>query len=778
MSELQHQTVGEQIDHLHTQAVFHHKEGNLEKAIDLYLQSIELDEKQPDWIYGNAIILLAQTGKVTKGLELKTKAETIHSDSDNICVSIAIALDVAQKITNSIEYYQKAINLNQYQPEWVYVKTITNLISLNKISEAKKLAILAQKVHPESSKITSTINSIGIIKNKKIEPENMPAQNSGNINTDNYKSQGIELLNQRKFSEAKSAFEKALEFNPDDIDIYSYLTKISIQLKDVIYAELMMHKMLEIEKKQDHDNNTSVEPSFREKPNFQEPNPKPVAKVTIEAKFEDQDYIGVLEAIKIAETNQETIPLQDIRLAGDAAFRTKAYGKAAHYYSKYLKNQECSWCRHHLGQCLVKLGNPTDATSQFVEELRIFPDSFWSYHQIREIQYKSGHFDLARAIVKNYYNQSPQNIEEIVNGKYLNYTSDNYKDLKILPPFLGEMGFEIRHFLGSVENWLNKGWKILAKRPNFYPPGTAICDEAFFKELKEITKKYAPYGVISLGFGLYIPPQNPVKMGGHLDSDLAPIHTLTADTQALTIAKNLERELRALFAPFLLGNKERPLTIWDQKLLSCTNSVNINNEWTSFDRYVRYSIPASYKPYHFENPTYQVGEHIGVQLRNIVQQKYEPVQRNSDVKQALQYCQELSEYYNLPIIVYGHPNGTYQPDGYEKTSDNIPVSKLLEKELGYLRSCKLMLAPNSGWCDLMAWLQVPTLIENNVTFDYFALLEDFSPTIGLINTSLPITKQADNLLQNNSGSKINLPAHIASAKDISYSDKLEFIVYG
>jgi tetratricopeptide (TPR) repeat protein len=777
MTQIQSKDIIEKIDYLHTQAVAHHKEGNLEEAINFYLESIEIDENQPDWVYGNVIILLAQTGNVAKGLDLKAKAEKIHCDSDNVCVSIAIALDVAQKILKSIEYYQKAISLNQYQPEWVYIKTITNLIAVNKIDDAKSLCILAQKIYPESQKITSTINSIDIIEDEKAETNDNQENNLTNQDYQGYKKEGIRLLNLKRLSEAKLAFQEALKLNSDDIEIYSYLTKISIELKDVIYAELMMHKMLEIEDKKNSTSTIFNVSNAQQETKPKNQNSESQIQTNIQTKFKVQNYIGVLDLAEHLEKNGENIPLQDVRLIADSAFRIKEYSKAAKYYSTYLKNQECSWCRHHLGLCFIKLGNPMEATTQFIEELKVFPDSFWSYHQIREIQYKSGHFDLARAIVKNYYNQSPQNIEKIINKAHIG-TNNNYRDLKILPPFLGEMGFEIRHFLGSVESWLKKGWKILAKRPDFYPPGTAIYDESFFKALKEIVNKYAPYGVISLGFGYYIPPQSPIKMGGHLDSDLAPIHTLAADTQALTISKNLERELRSLFAPFLLENKDRPLTIWDQKLLSCTNSVNVNNEWTSFDRYVRYSIPASYKPYHFENPSYRVGEHIGIQLRNIVQQKYEPVQRNSDVEQALKYCKELSEHYSLPIIVYGHPNGTYQPDGYEKTSDNIPVSKLLEKELGYLRSCKLMLAPNSGWCDLMAWLQVPTLIENNVTFDYFSLLEDFSPTMGLINTSLPITKQADSLIYNKSGSKVNLPAHIASAKDISYSDKLEFIVYG
>ncbi|MDJ0531376.1 MAG: hypothetical protein QNJ70_02570 [Xenococcaceae cyanobacterium MO_207.B15] len=775
MPETNQGTIAEKIDYLHTEAVTKHKEGKLEEAISFYLKAIELDENQPDWIYSNAIILLAQTGKVSKGLELKAKAETIHSDSDTICRSIAVALDVAHKLVESIEYYQKAISFNQYQPEWVYVKTITNLVATNKLDDAKSLCELAQKVYPESLKINSTIHSINFFKNDQPQVNN--ARNQEIINNEelNYKQEGIKLLNQKKLSEAKSVFEKALKVNPDDIEIYSYLTKISIELKDVVSAELMMQKMLELEEHKEPEKSVTAnnQPQVTSENNLHESE----VEKSIQSQFEAQDYLGVLNTIAKAEQNRESILPQDLRFAADSAFRIKAYDKAAKYYSAYLEGQECSWCRHHLGQCLVKLGKPMDATPQFIEELKVFPDSFWAYHQIREIQYKSGHFDLARAIVKNYSNHSNQNIEELINQGYR--PSNNYhREQKILPPFLGEMGFEIRHFLGSVENWLQKGWKILAKRPDFYPPGTAIYDESFFKALKAILNKYVPYGVISLGFGYYIPPQNPINRGGHVDSNLAPTNTFAADIQALTIAKNLEGELRALFSPFLLENKDRPLTIWDQKLMSCTNSVNATNEWTSFDRYVRYSIPTSYKPHYFENPSYTVGEHIGVQLRNIVQKKYEPVQRNSDVELSLKYCKELSEYYNLPIIVYGHPNGTYQPDGYEKTSDNIPVNKLLQKELGYLRSCKLMLAPNSGWCDLMAWLQVPTLIENNVTFDYFSLLEDFSPVIGLIDPSLPITKQADELLRKRSGSTVHLPPHIASAKDISYSDKLEFIVYG
>ncbi|MFB2921313.1 MULTISPECIES: hypothetical protein [Aerosakkonema] len=61
---------------------------------------------------------------------------------------------------------------------------------------------------------------------------------------------------------------------------------------------------------------------------------------------------------------------------------------------------------------------------------------------------------------------------------------------KVLPPFGGEMGFEIRSFLGRVEPWLRNGWKIIAKRPEFYPKDTAIYDREYLQKESEIIKKY------------------------------------------------------------------------------------------------------------------------------------------------------------------------------------------------------------------------------------------------------------------------------------------------
>ncbi|MGL6344034.1 MAG: hypothetical protein ACRC80_33420, partial [Waterburya sp.] len=72
------------IEWLTTQAVTKHKEGKIEEAIAFYLEVIELDENQPDWIYGNVITLMAQIDRLDEGLELGEKSLKIHPKSDEI----------------------------------------------------------------------------------------------------------------------------------------------------------------------------------------------------------------------------------------------------------------------------------------------------------------------------------------------------------------------------------------------------------------------------------------------------------------------------------------------------------------------------------------------------------------------------------------------------------------------------------------------------------------------------------------------------------------------
>ena len=131
------------------QAVKKHKEGNLEQAIALYLELIELDSEQPAWIYGNAITLLAKLGRYEEGLSLGKKALKIHHESDEIYRAIGLACYKKNDLKNCIKFYKKAITLYDCQPDWLYVGLLEKLIESNQLDEGLKLGNIALQKYPD-----------------------------------------------------------------------------------------------------------------------------------------------------------------------------------------------------------------------------------------------------------------------------------------------------------------------------------------------------------------------------------------------------------------------------------------------------------------------------------------------------------------------------------------------------------------------------------------------------------------------------------------------------
>ncbi len=134
------------IEWLTTQAVAKHKEGKIEEAIAFYLEVIELDDNQPTWVYGNAIILLSEVGGFEKGLKLAEKAENVHPESDEINRAIGVFLEKENSI-DSIIRYRRAVKLNPNQPDWLY-SNLARLLIENR--EFKKLVATCEqgiKIH-------------------------------------------------------------------------------------------------------------------------------------------------------------------------------------------------------------------------------------------------------------------------------------------------------------------------------------------------------------------------------------------------------------------------------------------------------------------------------------------------------------------------------------------------------------------------------------------------------------------------------------------------------
>ena len=143
------QIAKEKSESLSAQAIAKHKEGAIEAAINLYLESLEIDENQPDWVYGNLITLLAQVDRIEQGLSLKEKALKIHPLSDEIYRALGLVFNKQNDLENAIDCYQKSLELNQEQPNWLYSSLIEMLVEHEQFQEAIAIGNLGLKFHSD-----------------------------------------------------------------------------------------------------------------------------------------------------------------------------------------------------------------------------------------------------------------------------------------------------------------------------------------------------------------------------------------------------------------------------------------------------------------------------------------------------------------------------------------------------------------------------------------------------------------------------------------------------
>jgi hypothetical protein len=298
------------------------------------------------------------------------------------------------------------------------------------------------------------------------------------------------------------------------------------------------------------------------------------------------------------------------------------------------------------------------------------------------------------------------------------------------------MGVEIRFFLAAIEPWLRNGWRIPARRPAFYPEGTAFADPALFAEIDALLSETGarPWvATVSFVDGV---------AGNSADAthsfDGATLHAHVSnnnrdDLRRLLRTAQLKRGIRRIFARHHLHHP-RPLTPWDSVL-----TTPFNNDPAMYGLGVVPLVPA-WRPAAFVTPRHEAWPHVGLQLRAL---GYD--HRNSNVPRALAAAEAAAAYLGLPLLVYGHPNGTVRPDNHVCTASLAP-GDLMEYELSLLSQCRVMFAPDSGWCDLMCWLQVPTLLEQQLVPFSWAPMETFQPRVALFDHDQPVAAQIDALL--------------------------------
>lgn len=307
---------------------------------------------------------------------------------------------------------------------------------------------------------------------------------------------------------------------------------------------------------------------------------------------------------------------------------------------------------------------------------------------------------------------------------------------RVLAPYMGEMGLEVRSFLARIEPWLKNGWRIAARRPEFYPPGTAIAAPEFFAQAEAIM---VAFGVTAAGGGLYVLPEKigqynivPDARGEQISAliELSVMERATREARA-------EIALRRLFMEWF-DHEGRPLTDHDREMLAISTSSPAETEYRLAE-----SLRPSYRPAAFEAPPEPMPPHVGFQVRAV---RRMDKKRNSDPEWMAAAATAIGAHLDLPVVAYGHPEGCVIPQGAAATWRGTDEGHLA-RELGYLKSCALMLSPDSGWADLMAWLGVPVLLEMlRLPYTFEGLRETFQPRMALVDRHAPIGPQVDALL--------------------------------
>ncbi|MDJ0647724.1 MAG: tetratricopeptide repeat protein [Xenococcaceae cyanobacterium MO_188.B19] len=137
------------LEKLHSEGAEKYRKGDFKGALSCYQEAINLEIKQPEWIYSSAIILLAELGNFEEAAQLGDRALQLYPNVDEIYRAIGVALDKQGDIAGAINNYQEATRLNSRQPEWVYSNLTNRLIQVSRLEQAINLAQQGIELYPE-----------------------------------------------------------------------------------------------------------------------------------------------------------------------------------------------------------------------------------------------------------------------------------------------------------------------------------------------------------------------------------------------------------------------------------------------------------------------------------------------------------------------------------------------------------------------------------------------------------------------------------------------------
>jgi glycosyltransferase involved in cell wall biosynthesis len=151
--------IQKRIQELHVEGPQKYQADDLVGALKCYQEAILLSKNSPEWIYSSAIIIAAKLGRVEEALEVGGQALSLYPNSDEVHRSMGIVFEIKDELASSIKHYQKSLELNPKQPDWVAIKLADHLESLSLEKHRLRDVQKATKLFNSSTEIKQSLSA-------------------------------------------------------------------------------------------------------------------------------------------------------------------------------------------------------------------------------------------------------------------------------------------------------------------------------------------------------------------------------------------------------------------------------------------------------------------------------------------------------------------------------------------------------------------------------------------------------------------------------------------
>lgn len=217
------------------------KQGNIDKAVENYKRSIELNNQQPVWVYSTLGRLLTDQKNWEQAIAIYQKALEIYPENEKFYQSLGNVAKNKGDLDTAITNYRQGIEVNPQQQTWVYLTLGELLIEQEKYDEAILIYQKGLQVYPDNERLCQSLGTAtekkgdldGAIKNYERTLEINPQQP-----TWIYLTLGELLAKQEKTNQAVSTYQKGLIIYPKNEKIYQSLGKIAEKKGEINQAIL------------------------------------------------------------------------------------------------------------------------------------------------------------------------------------------------------------------------------------------------------------------------------------------------------------------------------------------------------------------------------------------------------------------------------------------------------------------------------------------------------------------------------------------------------------